>query len=208
MKKQRSVLVDTTEYREFRSAEEAEQWAAIHYPDIYGDQRLANPDFEILTYYSGSCYKLYNQFLRFGREFSEGTMNEARQLVSIIEKYKIPEPIVAYRYTHKQDMKHLSLGKRLRPGMRFADKGFFSTSLVKSSLDDFRRKYKRNCLLKLFLPKGTHGTYISLKGTRSILNEQELLLQRGTEFEIVKINYFSCPMIVECKAIITPSSNV
>lgn len=201
------VVGDLTKYREFHSIEEVEQWAQIHYPDIYGDQRLVNPDFKILTYYSGSCYKLYNNVLRFGWKYSEDTMHEVRQLIDILDKYTIPESVVAYRYTHKRDMKWLSGGKRLHPGMRFADKGFFSTSLVKSSLEDFRKKYKRNCILKLYLPKGIHGTYISLKGTCSVLNEQELLLQRGTEFEIIKIHYFSWPMIIECRAIVNSKAD-
>ena len=132
-------------------------------------------------------------------------MREIRQLIDILNKYTIPESVVAYRYTHKRDLRWFFLGQRLRPGMRFTDNGFFSTSLVRSSLDGFRKEYKRNCLLKIYLPKGIHGIYISLKGTNSVLCEQELLLQRGTEFEITKIHYFRWPMVIECKANIKPN---
>lgn len=107
-----------SEYREFHSIDEAEQWAQKHYPDIYGDQRLDNSDFEILTYYSGSCYKLYNSVLRLGWEYSEDIMHEAHQLIEILGKYTVPESVVAYRYTHKRDLRWLFFGKRLRPGMR------------------------------------------------------------------------------------------
>jgi hypothetical protein len=202
------MLLDTSVYREFYNADEEEQWAEIHYPDVYGDQRLVNPDFEILTYYSGSAYKLYSRVFRYGWEYSDDTMREAMQLMNILGKRKLPESVVAYRYTHKRDMKLLCSGQKMRPGLRFADKGFFSTSLVKSSLDKFKKKYGCDCLLKLYLPKGIYGTYISLKGTASILGEQELLLQRNTEFEIIKIHRFCCPMIIECKAIINPTSEV
>lgn len=202
------MLVDTTEYREFHTADEAEHWANIHYPDICGEQCKNNPDYERLFFYSGSCYKMYNKALRFGWEYSDDTMREIWQLVYILDKYKLPEPVIAYRYTHKKDLKLLFQGERLRPGMHFADKGFFSSSLVKSSLEDFRKKYKRNCMLKLYLPKGVPGAYISLRETSSVLNEQELLLQRDTEFEIIKIHHFCHPMVIECKAVIKPTLEV
>ena len=202
------MLVDTTEYREFHTAGEVEQWAEIHYSDLCGEQRKNNPDYERLFFYGGSCYKWYNKALRYGWGYSEDTMREVQQLIDILNKYELPEPVVAYRYTHKQDVKLLCLGKRPQPGMRFADKGFFSTSLVKSSLDIFKKKYGCNCLLKLYLPKGIHGSYISLKGTISLLNEQELLLQRNTEFEIIKIHRFRIPMVIECKAIISKTQEV
>lgn len=202
------MLVGTTEYREFYSAEEAEQWAEIHYPDLCGEKRKTNPDYERLFSYGGSCYKWYNKALRYGWGYSEDIMCEVQQLTDILDKYELQEPVAAYRYTHKQDMKLLCLGKRPRLGMCFADKAFFSTSLVKSSLDIFKKKYGCNCLLKLYLPKGLHCAYISTKDTFSVLSEQELLLQRDTEFEIIKIHRFRIPMVIECKAIISPSLEV
>ena len=202
------MLVDTTEYFEFHTADEAEHWAEIHYPNLCGEQRKNNPDYERLFFYGGSCYKPYNKALRYGWGYSEDTMHEVQQLIDILDKYELPEPVVAYRYTHKQDVKLLCLGKCPQPGMRFADKGFFSTSLVNYSLDVFKKKYGCNCLLKLYLPQGLHGTYISLKGTSSIQNEQELLVQRNTEFEILKIHRLTYPMLIECKAIIKPTSEV
>ena len=195
-------------HREFYNADDAEAWAAVHFPGLCGDQRNDNPDYNRLFFYGGSCYKLYNEALRFGWEYCDDTMHEIWQLVGILDKYKLPEPVVAYRYTHKKDLKLLLQGERLRPGLRFADKAFFSTSLVKSSLDKFKKQYNCNCLLKLYLPKGVHCAYISLKETSSVLNEQELLLQRDTEFEIIKIHRFCRPMVIECKAVIKPTLEV
>ena len=197
-----------TEYHEFHSTDEAERWAEVHFPDICGEQRASNPDYDCLYLYAGNGYQIYNADLRYGVKSDKQSEHEISQLTDILERYELPEPMVAYRYTHKQDLQLLLRGERLRPGLRFADKAFFSTSLVKSSLDEFRKRYKRNCLLKLYLPKGIRCAYISLKNTGSQLNEQELLLQRDTEFEIIKIHRFCCPMVIECRAIIKPTLEV
>lgn len=203
------MLADSlNKYREFHSADEVERWAEVHYSDIYGEQRMDNPDYTCLYRYAGNCYRNYNRTLRYGWQSDEGTKREISQLTHILGRYKTPEPLVVYRYTSKKDIKLLCLGERLRPGLCFSDKAFFSTSLVKASLDRFKQKYKRNCLLKLYLPKGMHGAYISLKETSSLLNEQELLLQRDTEFEIIRIHRFCCPMVIECQAIIKPMTEV
>ena len=203
------MRVDTQpEFREFLSTDEAEQWAKTHYSDLYGEQRKSNPDYERLFYYGGNCYKAYNKTLRHGWNCSDETKEEIAQLTDILERHILPESVIAYRHTHKEDVELLCIGERLRPGVRFADKAFFSTSLVKSSMDKFRKKHHCDCLLKLYLSKGLHGVYISLKETPSILNEQELLLQRNTEFEIIKIHRFCRPMVIECKAIINPTLEV
>ena len=200
--------IDATEYREFHSAEDVELWAKEHFADIYGDRNAGNPDYNYLFLYAGNGYQLYNPALRYGYKPDEESACEMQQITDILGRYALPEPVVAYRYTHKQDLKLLLRGERPRLGLRFADKAFFSTSLVKSSLDEFKRENKRNCLLKLYLPKGIHSAYISLKETDSRLNEQELLLQRDTEFEIVKIHRFCHPMVIECRAIINPTLEV
>lgn len=203
------MSIDTpTEYREFYTADEAEQWAEVHFPDICGEQHISNPDYNCLYQYAGSGYLIYNAMLRHNCETDDSSEHEIQQITDILDRYKLPESVVAYRFTHKQDIKLLFCEERMRPGLRFTDKAFFSTSLVKASLDEFKRKYKRNCLLKLYLPKGIHCAYISLKGTDSCLNEQELLLQRNTEFEIIKIHRFCRPMVIECKAIINPNLEV
>ncbi len=68
--------------------------------------------------------------------------------------------------------------------MHFADKAFFSTTLVKDLLKSFISKKHYNCILKLYLPQSLHGAYVSFKDELSLLNEQEILLPCNTEFEI------------------------
>lgn len=190
------------EYHEFQSAEEAELWGKKHYFDLCGERRSNNPDYNQLFLYAGSGYLVYNRMLRNRWEDSEEEMCEIEQVTKILSKHKLPEPVIAYRYTQKRDIKSLCRGERLRTGLRFSDKAFFSTSLVKTSLEKFKQEYRCNCLLKLYLPRGIQSAYISLKDTDSRLNEQELLLQRDTEFEIVRSHWFSWPIVIECKAIV------
>lgn len=187
-------------YREFQTAEEAELWAEKHYAGLCGGRRARNPDYELLYKYAGNGYRIYNQTLRRDWKDDEEDLYDIAQLTALISKYDLSEPVVAYRYTNRRDIMLLCGGKKLCAGLRFSDKAFFSTSLVKSSLVTFRKENQCDCLLKLYLPKGLHTVYISLKDTDSRLNEQELLLQRDTEFEIVKIHRFSIPMVIECEA--------
>lgn len=187
-------------YREFHSADEAERWGETYYKDLYGKNCEDNADFEQLFLYSGSGYRLYNSQLRYNEEYDEIITQGIERLTDILARHTLPENVIAYRYTQKQILSLLCAGKPLRPGLRFSDKAFLSTSLVKASLSQFKKENPCDCLLKLYLPKGLHSIYISLKNTNSRLNEQELLLQRDTEFEIIRIHRLSYPLLIECKA--------
>lgn len=192
---------DHSLFREFQSAEDAEAWAKVNFGDVYGKNRSDSADFEVLFLYSGNGYRLYNNTLRFGTAWTSAEERELERLKHILADHTLPENVIAYRYTQQDVLLHLCGCDKLRPGMRFSDKAFLSTSLVKASLRKFKKENPSNCLLKLYLPKGLNAVYISLKNTDSVLSEQELLLNRNILFEIEKIHRFRYPLLIECKAI-------
>lgn len=199
-------------YREFNNKEEAELWAWRYYADLL-DLPPEDELIKIISSYTGSYYKAYNQLLRIcppihSTEFEkidlEDRADEVEEIYKInyaLRNFSLPENIVVYRFTHRKYIQKLCSSRRLRSGMEFSDKAFFSTTLVQNMLDEFRRQNRCNCVLKIYLPQGTPGAYVSFKEERSCLDEQEFLLPPNMKFKILKIHYFTCPLRIECIAV-------
>lgn len=204
--------IETEIYREFKSAEESETWAWQHYANLLG---LPPEDelYKMISSYTGSYYKAYNKLLRTcppldSIEFRKINFEDYADLVEEIYKisrtlknYSLPENITVYRFSHKKDIRKLCGKKIFCVGMEFSDKAFFSTTLVKDKLERFRKENRCDCLLKLYLPQGFPGAYVSFKQDWSCLNEQEFLLPPNVKFRILKIHYFTYPLEIECIAI-------
>ncbi len=200
------------EYREFYTREEAELWAEQYYGDILGLARDSRLYHEISTY-TGSWYKATNQVLRamppygtpqYGAVNTNGqeTVLETITIIAdALNAHSLPENIIAYRYLHLKDMFKMCGTLFLRRGITFADKAFVSTGIVKGQLEKFRKENSCTCLLKLYLPKGTTGAYVSFEEDRHLLNEQEFLLPPCIHFKILKVNLFSFPLMIECIAL-------
>lgn len=67
------------------------------------------------------------------------------------------------------------------------DKGFMSTTLMPHCMKDFPKNHNCNCLLKLYLPKGTKGAYIGYNNKS--LKEYESLLPPNSKFKYVRKRY-------------------
>lgn len=207
-----NVVVEEQAYREFDNIEETEIWARKYYSDLL-DLPMENELHKMITYYTGSYYRWYNKLLRDylpvdSDRFKEidsvdvrDDVIEIQRITETICKYSLPENIIAYRFTHKAVIKLLCNGQVLRSGTEFSDKAFFSTSLIHYLLKDFGWNSRCNCLLKLYLPKGLPGAYVSIDKEWSCLNEQEFLLPPNIKFRILKIHHFTYPLKIECMAI-------
>lgn len=199
-------------YREFENIEETETWAKKYYSDLLALPR-EDELHKIITYYTGSYYKWYNRLLRDyfpvdSDRFKEidsadvrENVIEIQRIIETLYKYSLPENIIAYRFTHKAVIKSLCNGQVFHSGTEFSDKAFFSTTLIHYLLKDFGWNNRCNCLLKLYLPKGLPGAYVSIDKGWSCLNEQEFLLPPNIKFRILKIHYFTYPLKIECMAI-------
>lgn len=208
------ILFDGQMYKELRNSDEATTWANTYFSDILAlDEN--NSVFKSLYYYTGSMSRKWNAVLRrspsiessdfekyAGREFSSDgeQIRRIKEVNSILRQHTIPENIVVYRYTYRKDLRQLCSAKSLKKGLCFTDKGFVSTTLVRELLLPFAKKRRHNCLLKLYLPKGLQGAYVSPPHSKTKLNEQEILLPPNTQFEIRKIHRSLFCTTIECTA--------
>ena len=209
----RERLVEGQLYKELQSSAEATEWAERCFADVL-HMSLDDPLCRSIRSYTGSCSENWNALLRRAfpieqNRFSQNTieffgteLDEIKAINQFLHQNKISENIVVFRYTKLKDVQSMCGKKVLRSKMRFSDKAFFSTTLVKSLLRNFICEKRYNCVLKLFLPQGLSGAYVSFKDEKSVLDEQEILLPCNTTFEILKVHWFRFPILIECKAII------
>ena len=212
--------VDTScGYREFKTAEEAEDWAGIHYADLLS----MNPEDElyyIISTYTGSWYKCLNRLLRICPPLASADFNhvnfceyedekqEILKINSALNRYSLPENIIVHRYTYLRDVIKMTGKCILRKGLCFSDKAFVSTTLVKGLLEQFSRENRCTCVLKICLPKGIPGAYVSFKTDKTRLNEQEFLLPPNIKMKITKVHYLTCPMQIECLALLDERGSI
>jgi len=181
-------------YREFHTYQEASEWGMSNYGKwllLINNNNISMKEEDVaylLSTYTGSMNIIYNQFLRGYGDFDESEIAEYTRDINIIEKaicqYELNENIIVHRYIHKKLLLYLFESKKPKVGELFTDKGFVSTTLVKSLLKDFAKMHHYNCILKLYLPKGTKGVYINFEF--SMLNEEEFLLPPNMKFRLVK----------------------
>ena len=188
-------------YLDFRSANEAEIWGEKSFPNLVTNEFKKTEEFQALFYYGGNMFRPINRYLR---GFQDGR-DEVYTLVNLINNVVLnnftPEDVIVYRSTRIKVIKELCGKQILRKGLIFADKAFLSTSFCAGCAYDYGKAHANDCILKLYLSKGTKGAYLSYKGTFSNLNEQEFLLAANTAFEIIKVHYFTRPMLIECKIV-------
>lgn len=120
----------------------------------------------------------------------------------VIRQYRVPENIIVYRYVNADDLRK-AYGLLL-PGRSICDKGFLSTGLCREALAsiheaDEEHKKGYNMLLKIYVPKGTMGLYVTLVCGRPA--EQEMIFPRGTRLRIMSIHRRGYLKIVNCKII-------
>lgn len=124
------------------------------------------------------------------------------RIADVLNQNKTPEDIIVYRFTHLKVMRNLCGTWLLRSGLTFSDKAFLSTTLLWKQLVPFGKDHHCNCMLKLYLPKGTHGAYVSLNDERDHLREYEFLLPPNLRFKIVKCCFLSYPARIKCVALV------
>jgi hypothetical protein len=203
-------LVNKDIFREFHSSQEADEWAIHNFGQWIKDIRDSKDNLDrnsvayLLYAYSGNMNIIYNRFLRGFKDFDEDESKEYSRDIAIIakeiSKFELQDNIIVYRYTNRKWFGYLFQGLKPRLGKMFTDKGFMSTTLVPQLLKEFAKNHRYNCILKLYLPKGTKGAY--LKFDNSILNEQEFLLPLNSTFRLIRKRLsLKYGMVYECELI-------
>lgn len=202
----------TMDFQEFSNTDEAAQWAWEHYYDLLSIEPESK-QYKLIFSYTGSWYTTLNRLMRVcpaigSTSFDNidlGDYSEEKEAIialnSVLQDYSLPEAIVVYRFAHLSDILKMSGAHFLRKGVRFSDKAFVSTTLVKKLLVPFGKENRCSCVLKIFLPQGIPGACVSFKTDKTLLNEQEFLLPPNIPMEIVKVHYFTWPIQIDCIAL-------
>ncbi|MBO4788081.1 MAG: hypothetical protein J5531_04180 [Lachnospiraceae bacterium] len=194
-------------YREFTSTDEVNEWAQEHFGEFlnYPDEPIYDKVYE----YTGNTYIPINRLLRalpsWQAEECKDRLPEAYRefyddgmvLYDYLSRFRIPEDVIVYRFLSREGIKEL-FGRWIpRKGRKGLEKAFMSTSLLLSAAKEFA-KDKRGVMLRIRVPAGTHGLYVSqdqYKG--NLLRECELLLTPGIQLQVVKTGLFrlECEMV-------------
>lgn len=155
-------------YKSF-THEEAVKWGKQNYSNWLTE--LQNPDYspqipleQFFRFYTQGIHHVFNNVLRYcgveKYDFEDSCISKSMIVDSIdeINKHKLCEDVIVYRYVSKdilRDMKKWSNVRLIRRNSMLTDKGYFSTTL---SLESVRTRHyatlRDNSLFTIYVPKG------------------------------------------------------
>ena len=179
-------------FREFHTDKEAYEWAMNYFGSWINEMESIKENSDLnnaanlLDAYTSSLNVPINRLLRgYTEDFEEKQTEQYYKQISIISneisKFSLQENIIVYRFTHEKLFSTLFESSEMKENTLFTEKGFMSTTLVRDLLIEFAKSHKYNCLLKLYLPNGTKGSYMQRKNG---INEQEFLLPPNSTFKL------------------------
>jgi hypothetical protein len=171
-------------------------WAEGQYPTKDSHPELKNSLSEYVSEYPKEIgYLSVNRHLRLGENnFTEEAMGKVKKVISDLDKAvelspRTTEPMTAYKGVHESLITQL---EKLGVGGTFEDKGFTSVSPKKEVALGFP-SFRSGNLIEIEMPSGVKAInpykYFgrsSVNGTK-LANEKELILGRGSSFEITGI---------------------
>ncbi|MBU3175176.1 hypothetical protein KPL47_02200 [Clostridium estertheticum] len=190
---------------EFHTDKEVSEFVIKYFDSWINDVQINNKNniSNLLYAYTGSTNVIYNRSLRGVTELDKNSVEKYSKEIAIITKeickLELKEDIIVYRYTCKSFFRNSF--ETLKPGIgrNFIEKGFMSTTLAPELLKEFPQHHRYDCILKLYLPKGTKGAYISIGNNN--LNEYEFLLPPNAEFKLLKRGLRGWMPLYECELI-------
>lgn len=167
--------------------------------------------------YTGSGYSKYNRPLR-GLYHSGwkgfGFANGVTRITEAIDKCVWDEDMWVQRGINDSKMFRLPGSDKLSTvgeltdgqlqslvGTTFIDNGFMSCGAGKGT------GFSSNVMFNFYCPKGTKGAYMNTKGSYSGSNENEIILQRGYEYRITKIERKGYTTYIDCDVIVGSDKN-
>ncbi|MBQ6886256.1 MAG: hypothetical protein IJN54_01925 [Lachnospiraceae bacterium] len=189
-----------TKYKNFFRETDADNWVNT-YKKYFPSNEDEDKDFlSAIHYYTGSANTLINNALRYDKNILDNDFMQPifQRLIEKVPTYQIPDNIVVYRYISKGLLKEMCPSYPPRKSMIICDKGFMSTTLIRTSINDYRRSNPhQNILLEISVPAGTKGIYVGhLENT---LSEYEAILAPNTklriEYSSLFSKYFRCTVV-------------
>lgn len=171
--------LDKSLYRSFSTKEEAKEWGNKYYgkwsveykTNLFNlEQIFKSYGYRAIEEYCGYDYKNINPILWEERLDNASDLYKLKintMLISIALAPRVPENIVVYRGVLKSFIKELKSDRKKDFWTR--NKGFLSTSLI----SNFELDHGYEAILRIYLPKGTYGAYVTNVSGRP--QEQEML---------------------------------
>lgn len=172
-------------YREFTTLQECRDWGLHHYEQWAKQykRQMASAKGVVKTSlctapiecYCGYSYRQINQYLRTSIDGETNLYRELADILSLIlcNAPRIPCDLVLYRMVSDDFIHMLVEGNKQSRPTPAQEKGFMSTSLLKSIANQPEPYGAERNLLKIYVPKDTIGVYVNAVTSRS---EEEMLL--------------------------------
>lgn len=159
----------------FGSVGEAHDWGAA----LQGDTKLSGRERQALADYRGTGYKAINGHLRQGKppKLNKDNRETVEDLNRLMDRApRTDRDVIAFRGVE---------GIEFKPGQRFNDNGFVSTSFDRKVAAGFSTRHG-GTILEIRIPKGSRGLYVEAIAQRSQMfkPEYEFLLGHGATFEV------------------------
>lgn len=161
------------------------KWDQHYYGDIAS--RVPKKSFAALKgYTNGSYFEVNNTLRKYKEAFDhtkspESTTKHIKALDAAFAEYagSVPEDILVFRSMGTVGFHNWvgKVGEEIKPGSVIKDHGFVSTS------SSSHRNAGYSC--EILLPKGS--TAISVKGISTHPSENEIMLPRGAEFDVIAV---------------------
>lgn len=179
-------------YKEFFTEDETREWGKKYYGEWANNykkqMRLAKGYtkdeyvLQSIERYCGYNYKQINEGLRNGFDSSGSMYRTLANVLAMVlcSAPRIPSDIVLYRIIDVETMKGI-----LKDNEQYRlskQKGFLSTSLLKTIVNSGELYARGDVLLKLYVPKGIVGVYVNEVTCRS---EEEVLLPPGLYIKLL-----------------------
>ena len=145
-------------YTKLKSLKDLNNWLNRNYTkeQIEYIQAEANNGDSPLFFYFGEGYRVYNRYLRKNLEKSQNDY-DIEGLQKMVCSFSTVENLIVYRYVSKGEYHVLT--KNTCSEKEYIFPSFMSTTLLKKLYSAEQIKRGR-VLIKIYVPKGSHGMYI------------------------------------------------
>lgn len=145
-------------------------------------QSLTTKQKNALIAYTGITYTSINGSLRGQVKSTPKIKQQVKNIDAGLMKFKLPYSFTVWRGTSLANVQASLANKPLKLGAIYRDKGYMSTSLLKSVANNF----KSDALLKIQVPTGRQGA--DLAALSNFKNEDEYLIKHNAKLIVTGIS--------------------
>jgi hypothetical protein len=189
-------------YREFTDSQQSFEFSKYQMQNKTFAKVVSKEEvYGAIDAYKGADYNVINTYLRTGKvQLQPGAEAPVLKIKEIDKAMKVapglPEPVLSFRGLNSVESDPLDqMFSAMRPGDSWVDKGYSSTTLNR----EFAETFADGWLITVENPAGTKGVMIDGLFDYPGVKEQEWLLPRGTDFEVISVDAIDKNMTVRVK---------